>query len=95
MHYYPAVNPFIITNPMLQLIVNGSTVSFNCTAVAFPAPSYSWSTPITDSNFSSSTISFIVDYSYFGNYTCTTHSNGTVATSQPALLTGIDVMLLL
>ena len=95
MHYYPAVNPFIVTNPMSQLIVNGSTVSFSCTAIAFPASSYSWSTPIASSKFNTSTISFIVDYSYFGNYTCTTNSNGTVATSHPALLTGNDLTLLL
>ena len=88
MHFYLAVNPFIVINPMSQLIINGSTVSFNCTAVAFPAPSYSWSTPITNSNFGSSTISFIVDYSYFGNYTCATDSDNAVAISQPALLTG-------
>ena len=74
---------------MSQLAVNDSTVNFSCTAIAFPVPSYSWSTPIPNTDFNTSTISFIVDYSYFGNYTCMATSNDTVAQSQPALLTGM------
>ena len=84
-----AVNPLIVTDPESQLAVNGSTVSFTCTAIAFPAPLYSWTTPIPNSDFDTSTITILVNYSYFGNYTCFAESNGTIATSQPALLTGV------
>ena len=72
---------------MSQLSYNGDTVMFTCTAIAFPSPSYSWTTPNTN-NFSNNTISFTTSYSDFGNYTCLADSNGTIATSQLALLTG-------
>ena len=86
-----AVNPLIITNPMSQLVTDGDTVNFSCTAIAFPYPMYSWTTPtpITGSNFNTSTISFMADYSYYGNYTCTAESVGATATSQAAVLTGL------
>ena len=84
-----AVNPLIVTNPISQLTIDGDTVNFNCTAIAFPYPMYSWATPITGSNFNTSTISFMVDYSYYGNYTCTAESVGATATSQAAVLTGL------
>ena len=82
------VNPLIITDPQSQLAINSDTVNFTCTAIAFPAPSYSWSTPIPNSDFNTSTITILVDYFYYGNYTCFAESNGTIAESQPALLTG-------
>ena len=82
------VNPFIVTEPQSQLVVNDSTVSFTCTAIAFPAPVYNWSTPIPNTDFNTGTITILVDYSYFGNYTCFAESNGTIAESLPALLTG-------
>ena len=85
------VNPFIVTDPQSQLAVNDSTVSFTCTAIAFPAPLYNWPTPIPDTHFNTSTITILVDYSYYGNYTCFAESNGTIATSRPALLTGTYV----
>ena len=86
-HY--VVNPFIVTDPQSQLAVNGVIVNFTCIAVAFPAPAYSWSTPIPDTDFNTSTITIIeMDYSHFGNYICFAESNGTIAESLPALLTG-------
>jgi len=82
------VNPFITTPPTLQLADNGDMVNFTCIAIAFPAPSYSWDTPIPDETFNTSTISINVVYRYFGNYTCTVSSTGPSAVSDPALLTG-------
>ena len=82
------VNPFIVTDPQSQLTVNDSSVNFTCTAIAFPSPHYNWTTPIPNSDFNTSTITIVVDYSFYGNYTCFAKSNGTVAPSQPALLTG-------
>ena len=72
---------------MLQLATNGQMVTFTCNAVAFPAPSYNWSTP-NSNDFSNSTITFMASYSDFGNYTCMATSNGITVESQPALLTG-------
>ena len=86
------VNPFIITDPQSQLRVNGSIVNFTCTAVAFPAPSYIWSTPIPNGDFNTSAITILVDFSYYGNYICFVESNGTVAVSQPGLLTSTYVV---
>ena len=63
----------------------GTMVTFTCNAIAFPTPSYSWTTPITNSNFNTSTINITANN--FGNFTCMADSNGTIATSQPALLT--------
>ena len=76
---------------MSQQVTAGQMVTLTCNAMAFPAPSYSWSTPNTN-DFNTSTISFIASYSSFGNYTCMATSNGTVVESQPALLTGNYVM---
>ena len=81
----------ITTDPVSQQVTNGQMVTFTCNATAFPAPSYSWSTP-NPNDFNTSTISFTVSYSDFGNYTCMATSNGTVVESQPALLTGNHVM---
>ena len=81
----------ITTNPMSQQVTAGQMVTLTCNAIAFPAPSYSWSTP-NPNDFNTSTISFIASYSSFGNYTCMATSNGTVVESQPALLTGNYVM---
>ena len=78
----------IITDPQSQLAVNDSTLSFTCAAIAFPAPLYNWSTPIPNTDFNTSTITILVDYSYYGNFTCFAESNGTIAESLPALLTG-------
>ena len=72
---------------MSQIASNGDIVTFTCNAVAFPAPSYSWSTPHPD-NFTTSTVTFMASYSNFGNYTCMVTSNGITVESQPALLTG-------
>ena len=85
-HY--VVNPFIVTDPQSQRAVEADIVNFTCIAVAFPAPVYNWSTPIPNMDFNTSTITIVVDYSYFGNYTCFAESNGTITTSLPALLTG-------
>ena len=76
---------------MPELAYDGQMVTFTCNAIAFPAPSYSWSTP-NPNNFSTNIISFTASYSDFGNYTCMATSNGTAAESQPALLTGNYVM---
>ena len=81
------VSPLITTNPMSQLVTNGQMVTFTCNAIAFPAPSYNWSTP-NPNDFNTSTISFTASYSDFGNYTCMATSNGITVKSQPALLTG-------
>ena len=72
---------------MSQQVTVGQMVTFTCNAIAFPAPSYSWSTPNIN-DFNTSTISFRALYSSFGNYTCVATSNGTIVESQPAILTG-------
>ena len=82
------VNPLITINPMSQLVNNGSVVNFTCIAVAFPEPTYSWVTPITNQTFNTSTITIEVVYGYFGNYICNASSTGPPAISEPALLTG-------
>ena len=86
------VNPFIISDPQSQLADDGDIVSFTCTAIAFPAPYYNWTTPIPNSDFNTGTITILVDFSDYENYTCFAESNGTVAESQPALLTGSYIM---
>ena len=86
------VNPIIITDPMSQLSNNGDTVMFTCIAIAFPSPLYSWTTPIANSDFNTSTITITASHSSFGNYICMADSNGTIATSQPALLIGNNVV---
>lgn len=73
---------------MSQLANNEDNVTFACNAIAFPAPSYNWITPIANSAFDTNTITISVEYDDYGNFTCMAISNGTVATSQPALLTG-------
>ena len=85
------VNPLITTDPMSQQATSGQMVTFNCNAVAFPASSYSWSTP-NSNDFNTSTITVMASYSDFGNYTCMATSNGITVESQPALLTGNYVM---
>ena len=82
------VNPLITTDPMSQQASNGDMVTFTCNVVAFPAPSYKWSTP-NPNDYDTNTITFNVSYSSFGHYTCMATSNGTVVESQPALLTGM------
>ena len=86
------MNPIILTDPMSQLSNNGDTVMFTCIAIAFPSPLYSWTTPIANSDFNTSTITITASHSSFGNYTCMATSNGTIATSQPALLIGNNVV---
>ena len=82
---------------MSQLSNNGDTVMFTCIAIAFPSPLYSWTTPIANSDFNTSTITITASHSSFGNYTCMATSNGTIVVSPPALLTGMpcDVCVLL
>ena len=77
---------------MSQLSNNGETVMFTCIAIAFPSPLYSWITPIANNNLNTSTITITASHSSFGNYTCMATSNGTIATSQPALLIGNNVV---
>ena len=72
---------------MPELAYDGQMVTFTCNAIAFPAPSYSWSTP-NPNDFSTSTISVRASYSNFGNYICMATSNDVTVESQPALLTG-------
>ena len=85
----PVVNPIIITDPMSQLSNNGDIVMFTCFTIAFPSPLYSWTTPIANSDFDTNTITVTASHSSFGNYTCLADSNGTIAESQPALLTSM------
>ena len=86
------VNPFIVTHPMSQLVQAGSFTTFNCFAVAFPSPSYNWSTPNTSTNLMTSSIVIMTLFCSFGNYTCTASSNDVVAISDTAVLTGKCIM---
>ena len=83
------VNPLIITHPLSQNVVSGDSIVFQCLAVAFPLPSYSWSTPSPSTDVVLATNMFIASFSSFGNYTCTASSNGEMVTSDTAVLTGI------
>jgi len=67
---------------------NGDMITFRCLAVAFPPPSYSWSTPNTSTDLNTSDIIFPAFFSSVGNYTCMVNSNGAMATSNTAVLTG-------
>ena len=78
---------------MSQLTQFGQSITFHCLAVAFPPPSYNWSTPSTSTNLMTSSITFSVSFRSFGNYTCTASSNGVVAISDTAVLTGNYVLL--
>ena len=75
-------------HPISQLAGVDQSITFNCLAVAFPSPSYNWSTPNTSSNLMTSSIMFTASFNSFGNYTCTASSNGVVAISDTAILTG-------
>ena len=85
--FHIIVNPLITTDPMSQQAKVGDMVTFTCNATAFPAPSYSWSTP-NSNDFNTSTINLIASYSSIGRYICMVTSNGIIVESQPALLTG-------
>ena len=77
---------------MLQLAVPGCAVNFTCVAPAFPPPTYSWVTPIENSDFNSSTISWKyedVKPEYIGDYTCTVSSNEVMVTSNTVHLSGM------
>jgi len=73
---------------MSQNAVSPNEITFNCFAVAFPYPSYSWSTPRSVTDLMTSRITFMAVFGSFGNYTCTASSNGVDATSDTAVLTG-------
>ena len=77
---------------MSQKVPNGQMVEFTCNALAFPAPSYSWSTPNILSGVNTNNLNFVASHSDFGSYTCMATSNGVVVESQPAILTGNYVM---
>ena len=70
-------------------------ITFNCFAVAFPYPTYNWSTPRSSTDLMTSTITFPAVFGSFGNYTCTASSNGVDATSDTAVLTGNFLLCLL
>ena len=74
---------------MSQLSNNGDTVMFTCVAIAFPSPLYNWTTPIANTIFDTNTITVTASHSSFGNYICFADSNGTIAESHPAILTGM------
>ena len=90
--FVSAVNPMITTHPMSLLRESSQDVILDCRAVAFPPPSYNWSTPSNSINFMISSIMFIASYNNFGNYTCTASSNGVMVTSDTAVLTGDNVV---
>ena len=88
----PAVNPYIIHQPVRQLAVPNCIVNFTCTAIAYPPPTYSWTTPMENSNFNNSTI--FLEYEdikpeHIGNYTCVASSNGMTAMSDTVYLSGM------
>jgi len=83
------VDPLITTHPTSQLSSFGDVVNFTCIAVSFPPPSYNWSIPITYRSFTTNIVSLIVEYDYFGNYTCISSSTGPKAVSDAAMLTGM------
>lgn len=76
---------------MPQLARLNCAVNFTCVAVAFPPPTYGWTTPIMNGNFNGSTIFWEpedVKPEYFGDYTCEASSNGTTTTSDTVYLSG-------
>jgi len=77
---------------MSQIAEVGNMITFDCDAVAWPYPSYSWSTPNPATNQMSSIITFAATFTSFGNYTCTASSNITMAVSDTAVLTGNFVL---
>ena len=84
-----AVNPYIIHHPVSQLARPNCAVNFTCIAIAFPPPTYSWTTPLE--NINDSTIFWEhedVKPEHIGNYTCTAISNGMMARSNTVHLSG-------
>ena len=90
--FHIIVNPLITTDPMSQQAKVGDMVTFTCNATAFPAASYSWSTP-NSNDFNTSTINLIASYSSVGRYICMVTSNGIIVESQPAFLTGTYIIM--
>ena len=75
---------------MSQLSDPFTMVSFDCEAVSFPSPSYSWSGPNSAAaTAATNTLQFFAVFSSFGNYACTATSNGQSVSSDPAVLTGV------
>ena len=84
-----AVNPYIIHHPVSQLARPNCAVNFTCVAIAFPPPTYSWTTPLE--NINDSTIFWEyedVKPEHIGSYTCTAISNGMMARSNTVHLSG-------
>ena len=85
------IAPYFIIEPVNEEIINGSTVTLQCVAEAFPSPSYLWTRtnglPIREVfNTESLTISPVL-FGDEGDYYCNTTSRDEVAHSQDATLT--------
>ena len=91
---YIFIAPYFTSQPKNEKVTNGSSVTLQCVAEAFPSPSYLWARtdgmPIRGTLLTT-TDSFNFDPVMFGDegdYFCNATSRNEVARSQDATLTG-------
>ena len=89
------ISPYFISQPVNEETINGSSVTLQCVAEAFPSPSYQWErtdgAPIRDiiANDTNSLVFLPVLFGDEGDYYCNATSRTEIAHSEDATLTGI------
>ena len=87
------ISPVFIEDPMDEEIVNGTSVTFSCTALAFPDPTYMWyrmGNELPQSATGENTSMLTLSPAVFGDqgvYHCNATSSGVSVQSEPATLT--------
>ena len=87
------IQPVFTVHPADQEIVSGDNVSFSCSAMAFPEPTYMWfreGGELPDSALGANSSMLVLDPAVFGDqgvYYCNATSSEVSVSSQPATLT--------
>ena len=95
------ISPVFVTHPMNEEIINGTVVSFICTAMAFPDPTYIWlrvGGDLPESAVGVNTLMLTLSPAVFGDqgiYYCTATSSGVSVSSLMAFLTSQFIIVFL
>ena len=87
------IRPVFIIHPMSQSIVNGTDISFNCSAMGFPEPVYTWFREDDDLPQSAMVVNssiLVFEPAVFGDqgiYYCNATSSDVSVSSETAILT--------
>ena len=91
---YVFIAPYFISQPMNEEVTNGSSVTLQCVAEAFPSPSYLWARtdglPVREGLVTTTSL-FIFNPVHFGdegNYSCNATSRDEFARSHDVTLAG-------